>query len=686
MFEWFKQVIKRSFYPNWKTLSGFRGGYYYDGYRHKKEPDAMELCRLALQSHVYACESLIAERIAETKLRLLVETLPGQQHPKCLTVPCKGGRKRGLVCKAVETREVVDHQVLDLLYRANDVHNFLDLIEITNVYLDFVGNSYWLIRFDADGYPCELYVLPSWAVTPLTKDNGEGIIIGYEYEAGGVKKTYSVEEIIHFTSMKDPMNPYSSGLAPLRACYDEVMVGLAQLGYINQTLQNAAKPSLLASPKNPMNSDDAERLAKEFFQRHSHTGIGGIHVATDPVDLTVINYNPRDVAELKILDMVRNAVCVTFRVPPNSLMLQDSNLASAKVAQYNLAVNAIQPRLIRILEKINSDLIARYYSDRLFLEAVDVVPADEAEDHKVAMDELDRGAITINEYRQDKGLASVAWGDEPLKKAESPQDEEEQPEHEEPLKINETKGGKALLGKPFRASIQGLAETISKYFRRQEQLVLHRLTTKAVGSVYDLSATTPDFVESVLPSLKLFAQEGAEQGAAEVYEASKNEGVWEALRVVQPKLAEAVQAHAYIFCDQVNESTALSLQEAEDSLKEELTEGLQAGERQNAIMERVKGIYDELSTQHSYLIAHTESMRATHSAMIQVGKENGVADGKKWIASDDACDQCQELDGVVVGLDDPFVTDGEGPYASVECAPRHPGCRCTNSLYVKEDQ
>jgi hypothetical protein len=43
--------------------------------------------------------------------------------------------------------------------------------------------------------------------------------------------------------------------------------------------------------------------------------------------------------------------------------------------------------------------------------------ASEKIEHEQNMDELDKGALTINEYRKIKGRDSVGWGDEPMKQA-----------------------------------------------------------------------------------------------------------------------------------------------------------------------------------------------------------------------------------------------------------------------------
>lgn len=77
-------------------------------------------------------------------------------------------------------------------------------------------------------------------------------------------------------------------------------------------------------------------------------------------------------------------------------------------------------------------------------------------------------------------------------------------------------------------------------------------------------------------------------------------------------------------------------------------------------------------------IARTETMRAANEGTIQMwgqAQDAGLLarDAQKvWIATEDACPECDEVDGETVGLNDDFSV-GEDP-------PLHPNCRCTVGL------
>lgn len=85
---------------------------------------------------------------------------------------------------------------------------------------------------------------------------------------------------------------------------------------------------------------------------------------------------------------------------------------------------------------------------------------------------------------------------------------------------------------------------------------------------------------------------------------------------------------------------------------------------------------DEIAAAHAFsperaeMIARTETAFADVQGNLLAYKQSGQVQGKKWLTAADCCDECQELDGMEVGIDDDFPKDGgDGP-------PLHPNCRC----------
>lgn len=93
---------------------------------------------------------------------------------------------------------------------------------------------------------------------------------------------------------------------------------------------------------------------------------------------------------------------------------------------------------------------------------------------------------------------------------------------------------------------------------------------------------------------------------------------------------------------------------------------------------RAERYASQLLDARAQTIARTETMRASNEGQRELwaqAREAGLIDAatqqKTWIATDGACDECAEVDGQVVGIDEDF---------SIEGPPAHPNCRCTEGL------
>jgi SPP1 gp7 family putative phage head morphogenesis protein len=85
------------------------------------------------------------------------------------------------------------------------------------------------------------------------------------------------------------------------------------------------------------------------------------------------------------------------------------------------------------------------------------------------------------------------------------------------------------------------------------------------------------------------------------------------------------------------------------------------------------------SDERAEAIARTETAFADVAGNLNAWKASGQVSQKQWIVGDGCCDECQDLDGVTVDLDDDFPDDGgDGP-------PLHPNCRCDVVPVLTED-
>lgn len=115
----------------------------------------------------------------------------------------------------------------------------------------------------------------------------------------------------------------------------------------------------------------------------------------------------------------------------------------------------------------------------------------------------------------------------------------------------------------------------------------------------------------------------------------------------------------------------------EERVRAAIATALEGGSVADAQDEIAAAVGDEARAE---VIARTESMMAANQgqreAWAQAADEGllPVDAQREWIATSEACPECDALDGEVVGLDEQYPNDGgDGP-------PAHPNCRCTEGI------
>jgi SPP1 gp7 family putative phage head morphogenesis protein len=116
-----------------------------------------------------------------------------------------------------------------------------------------------------------------------------------------------------------------------------------------------------------------------------------------------------------------------------------------------------------------------------------------------------------------------------------------------------------------------------------------------------------------------------------------------------------------------------------DMLRADIAAAIESG----ASNERLAGEISEnyaFSDQRAETVARTESAKADVAGNLNAYRESGQVEAKRWLAAPDCCDECQDLDGETVDIDEDFPGDaGDGP-------PLHPNCRCDVLPVLSDEQ
>ncbi len=115
-----------------------------------------------------------------------------------------------------------------------------------------------------------------------------------------------------------------------------------------------------------------------------------------------------------------------------------------------------------------------------------------------------------------------------------------------------------------------------------------------------------------------------------------------------------------------------------DLIRADVTKAVDEGWSNDRLAEALGENY-AFSASRAETIARTETAFADVAGNIHAWKLSGQVESKQWIVGDGCCDDCQELDGTTVALDQDFPDGGgAGP-------PLHPNCRCDVVPVLTED-
>jgi len=309
-----------------------------------------------------------------------------------------------------QVEEVVDHPLLSLLRQVNPTHNSFDLWELTQLSLEVHGSAYWLLDHDPVlDLPRAIWILPTHLVTPRREPNSPRLVDAYEVRGQAVQR-FTPEQVVHFR-YPDPRDPYTSGLSPLKACFDQATLVSDFAALKRSVYENAALPSVLITSADGLGPEERQRLEHEWQRKLKGGGQGSAIVADADMKVTVLSHSMGDLAALADLKASKEDIANAFHVPLPFLS-GDTNLANMQAADHLHKSLAILPRLRRRDEKLNEQLLPRFDpAGRVFFATPDPTPANQAFLLAQEQADLKRGVRTINEVRAARGLGPSQGAD-----------------------------------------------------------------------------------------------------------------------------------------------------------------------------------------------------------------------------------------------------------------------------------
>lgn len=381
-------------------------------------PPFSERAALAMfQSWVSAAVTLNANAVSSVPLRLYVRdrrsTRKGmwavrdvpRMRKRYLMGDARRAPHRNVVVKAAEMGsefvEVVDHPVLQLLYRVNPWQCGFELMSMLATHMDLTGNAYMVMTDDRGGVPQSIWLLPPECV--FVVPGRETWIDGYEYRPRGGTEAMRLdpEDVAHF-KLPNPRSQFY-GMGGVERMWWSIQANRAAVEQDFRLYENGARPDYAIIVKNAA----ADADAMDRYTERINKALKGVEkrgrpwTMTGDVDIRPLNFNPKDMTGRD--DLVEE-IAAAFAVPVTLLKGNDPNRANAEVGYTSWREMAIAPRLRLIEDVLNQNLLPRFdVGDDAVLAFDDPVP-DNVERESVVLDRYLRvGAKTLNDAREELG-------------------------------------------------------------------------------------------------------------------------------------------------------------------------------------------------------------------------------------------------------------------------------------------
>lgn len=309
----------------------------------------------------------------------------------------------------------------DLLSKVNPFWTFPRLIRMDELSMCVWGETYWAVNRNARGEPLEIWWMKPTQVKPIVHE--ADYLAGYEYTPlhGGKPIRFAVDEVIWFR-YPNPVDEFSA-LSPLAAARLAADTSSSMMRSNKNMFDKGMQLAGTISPRSEggkavtFSVDQARELEIDLSNRFS--GVDKAHrwaVLRFDAQFNPMGVNQKDADFVAGLGLTFRQVCRAYGVNPALLGDNEhATLANAREFELQLWQDALQPDADFRAADIREQLLPMFRSgpDQFEWDYSKIPALQEAESQVWEREgaQLDRGALTINEWRKAKGLPEVPWGD-----------------------------------------------------------------------------------------------------------------------------------------------------------------------------------------------------------------------------------------------------------------------------------
>lgn len=334
----------------------------------------------------------------------IVNRLANDTSAQCwkLYMKQKDTRRRYAHTGMDDRKEVIDHMALKLLNKPNPFMTTQLFIEITQQHIDLAGESFWAVVSEY-GIPYELWPLRPDRMTIVC--DAEEYLTGYVYTTpDGRKVPMETEQIIHL-KMPSPVDIYR-GASPVSAILPDLESSRLSSEWNRNFFKNSAVPGGVIHVENRLSDEDFYEMMLRW--REQHKGVANAHRAAVldnggkwvPTSMTM-----RDMQFAELREVSSQVIREAFGFPKFKLGdVDDVNRANADASERMYARSLLKPRLERIKQALNTQLLPLFGSTGMGIEFDYDSP--EPEDEEMEMQER------LNKAQAAKTLVDAGYDPE----------------------------------------------------------------------------------------------------------------------------------------------------------------------------------------------------------------------------------------------------------------------------------
>ena len=259
--------------------------------------------------------------------------------------------------------EIEQHPLLDLLHHGNEVMLGEDILQTTQIHMDLVGESFWILEQDGLGTPSAFWPLPpDWIREFPTKERPT-----YRIRLSAREIEVPISEIVSFLDL-DPANPYSRGTGIAKSLGDELEIDEYAAKHLKNFFFNRARPDLIISGDG-ISREDTLRMEEKWLDKHK-----GFWQSFKPsflsrkVDVKELGQSFEHMQMIDLRKHERDTVIQVYGAPPEKFgILAQSNRSTIEAADFFWAKDIVLPRQERIRNTLQKRVVPKF-DERLILD------------------------------------------------------------------------------------------------------------------------------------------------------------------------------------------------------------------------------------------------------------------------------------------------------------------------------